>query len=168
MNHKVLFGGALVAVLFGVWSCAPSSPEVAAPARSTAPAPPAVPVKTVAQEAEEARERRAAALAKARPAEKRFKAALRKLDPAGSLFAEVAVREEYPAQMLLLVTPGWDAAPKAQRMWAAEVIWKMWADANAENVSNPDQSRISLVVPSGREVGGSRVWAGSMIWVDDD
>jgi hypothetical protein len=47
----------------------------------------------------------------------------------------------------------------------AKMLWKAWASIH--NPTNPDKARISIRDVTGGEVGGSRVWAGSLIWVDD-
>lgn len=52
------------------------------------------------------------------------------------------------------------------RLQDAQALWEAWA-----LIASPDDldlARISIVDLRGNEVGGSRVWAGSLIWVQEN
>jgi len=51
------------------------------------------------------------------------------------------------------------------RLQAAQNLWKLWSVIHMPN--SPDTSRISILDINGNEIGGSRVWGGSLIWVSD-
>ena len=44
-------------------------------------------------------------------------------------------------------------------------MWEWWAAIASPQ--EPDLARIKIVDAKGNEVGGSRVWGGSLIWVQD-
>jgi hypothetical protein len=65
----------------------------------------------------------------------------------------------------LTVKDIWHLRHKQLRLQDAQNLWKAWAV-----IASPkdlDQARIKLVDENDNEVGGSRVWGGSMIWVQD-
>lgn len=55
--------------------------------------------------------------------------------------------------------------PYQVRLQAAQALWKGWASIYSPE--DGDKARIQLVDLMGNEVGGSRVWAGSLIWVQE-
>ena len=59
----------------------------------------------------------------------------------------------------------WHLRNKQIRLQDAQTLWKAWAVVASKD--NPDKARIKLVDLNGNEVGGSRVLAGSLIWVQD-
>jgi len=59
----------------------------------------------------------------------------------------------------------WHIRHKQLRLQDAETLWEAWA--GIANPKKPDQARIKIVDRKGNSVGGSRVWGGSLIWVDD-
>jgi hypothetical protein len=83
-------------------------------------------------------------------------------DPNGEVFGEVHSRDD---TVVIVVRSTWHFWPKGQRMEVATSLWKHWASNYKPD--NPDIARIELTDSNGRVVGGSRIWAGSLIWVDD-
>lgn len=59
----------------------------------------------------------------------------------------------------------WHLRNKQIRLQDAQTLWKAWAVVASKD--DPDKARIKLVDLNGNEVGGSRVLAGSLIWVQD-
>ncbi|MEX0612296.1 MAG: DUF4339 domain-containing protein [Pirellulales bacterium] len=66
----------------------------------------------------------------------------------------------------ITVTIGWHYSPYQVRLQAAQNIWRLWS--NIAPTNNPDEARISFVDYNGNEVGSSRVWGGSLIWVQEE
>jgi len=59
----------------------------------------------------------------------------------------------------------WHLRNKQIRLQDAQTLWKAWAVVASKD--DPDNARIKLVDLNGNEVGGSRLLAGSLIWVQD-
>lgn len=59
----------------------------------------------------------------------------------------------------------WHLQQKQIRYQSAQNLWLIWATIHSPDSS--DDARIKLLDYNGNEVGGSRVLAGSMIWVQD-
>jgi hypothetical protein len=59
----------------------------------------------------------------------------------------------------------WHLRHKQLRLQDAQTLWEVWARIASPN--NLDSARIVIVDQNGNKVGGSRVWGGSLIWVDD-
>lgn len=73
-----------------------------------------------------------------------------------------------PVIACFFVTPEWHGLNAQVRKDQATNIWKAWAERCLKSgVENVDSCRIKLLSAGGDEVGGSRVLAGSMIWVAD-
>jgi len=70
-----------------------------------------------------------------------------------------------PDGLEITVTTRWHYEPKAIRLQMAQVIWKAWAGIHRPE--KPDAAYITLRDATGNKVGGSRVMAGSLIWVAD-
>lgn len=92
-----------------------------------------------------------------------------KLQQAG-LMGPLVVRIEgnptlSPDALLIVVSNAWHSQTRQARLQAAQNLWAGWAAIASP--SNLDQARIKLVDLNGNEVGGSRIIAGSMIWVQD-
>ncbi len=68
-------------------------------------------------------------------------------------------------QVVITVTDLWHLAPYQERLQAAQSLWQEWA--NIHSPQDVDRARIKLVDLSGNEVGGSRILAGSLIWVQE-
>ncbi len=94
-----------------------------------------------------------------------FKNALAKVAGASNLVVDADVNPIVPRQLKILVTTRWLYQPKSVRHELATSLWTLWA--RIEEPDHPDSARISLITPSGTEVGGSRIIGGSLIWVDD-
>jgi hypothetical protein len=93
-----------------------------------------------------------------------FDGQLRKVDASGALIVAVRPgRNEH--QVDVTVANQWHREPYQIRLQAAQNIWQAWAQIRAPK--NPDLARIKIVDLNGNEVGGSRVLAGSLIWVQD-
>ena len=94
-----------------------------------------------------------------------FKNTLAKVPGASNLVVDADVNPIVPRQLKILVTTRWLYQPKSVRHELATSLWTLWA--RIEEPDHPDSARISLITPSGTEVGGSRILGGSLIWVDD-
>jgi hypothetical protein len=66
-------------------------------------------------------------------------------------------------QIKITLKDQWHYLPYQIRLQKAQGLWKLWATIHAPE--NVDLARISLVDLEGNEVGGSRLVAGSMLWV---
>ena len=82
----------------------------------------------------------------------------------------VSVREsEVPAGETAIVdisvSDAWPSATKGARLEIAQYLQRIWAQLHPEKES--DSCRIRLLDGTGRRVGGSRMWGGSLIWVED-
>lgn len=88
---------------------------------------------------------------------------LRVADPDGALVKKVSSKGD---ELILTVSNAWHFQPYQIRLQAAQNLWEGWA--NLHSRSEPDKARLSLVDFNGNEVGGSRVWGGSLIWVKED
>ena len=65
----------------------------------------------------------------------------------------------------LEVTASFQAENKAAREDFAVALWEAWAAAS--DLEDVDDARIRLVTRQGKQVGGSRMIGGSVIYVDD-
>jgi hypothetical protein len=63
----------------------------------------------------------------------------------------------------MTVNNEWHLLPYQIRLQAAQNLWKSWA--RIASPKDVDKARLKLVDLNGNEVGGSRVLAGSLIWV---
>lgn len=123
--------------------------------------------------AEETRQIEAAAKAEAeqeRMAEERsekelkaFATILTVADPTKALFTRVRRRGH---KMIVTVSNAWHYQPYQIRLQTAQNLWQGWA--NIHSPKNPDEARLSVVDMNDNEVAGSRVWAGSLIWVQEE
>lgn len=59
----------------------------------------------------------------------------------------------------------WHIKHKQVRLQDAQNLWQAWA--LVASPKDQDSARIRIVDHNGNEVGGSRVWGGSLIWVND-
>lgn len=92
----------------------------------------------------------------------RFSDLVKKVDPKGEIIerAEVGPTSRH---LTVTVANSWHREPYQIRLQAAQGLWKAWAAVNSP--TEPDRSRLRLTDGNGNEVGGSRTWGGSMIWV---
>jgi hypothetical protein len=95
-----------------------------------------------------------------------FKAELRKVRDGSRLISAVSLDDSNPQRLHITVTAAWLLQPKAVRTELTRALWMLWA--KIDSPEKLDLARISLRTPTGTEVGGSRVWGGSLIWVDDN
>lgn len=65
--------------------------------------------------------------------------------------------------LTIVVSNLWHSLNYQVRYQAAQKLWEHWWKIN--RAKNADFSRIEIEDYSGNSVGGSRVWAGSLIWV---
>ena len=70
-----------------------------------------------------------------------------------------------PQQVIIKMEPIWHVRNKHLRKNDATQFWKLWASIHSP--SDPDIARVKLVSINGDHVGGSRLLAGSLIWVED-
>jgi hypothetical protein len=66
----------------------------------------------------------------------------------------------------ITVADAWVEMNGPARKLVATKLWNAWVIA-VDGQGNPDHWRISIVDSNGEEQGGSRLIAGSMIWVND-
>lgn len=66
----------------------------------------------------------------------------------------------------LTVEDIWHLRHEQIRLQDAQALWEAWATLASPD--DLDKARITLVDHRGNEVGGSRIWAGSLIWVKED
>jgi hypothetical protein len=68
-------------------------------------------------------------------------------------------------EIKITVSNAWHYEPYQVRLQLAQNLWKAWAAIHSPD--EPDKSRIQIVDLNDNEVGGSRIWAGSLIWVQE-
>lgn len=67
--------------------------------------------------------------------------------------------------VLCVVKDSWHFLPYQIRKQKAQALWRIWAGIHSPD--DLDKSGIELQARSGDEIGGSRVWGGSLIWVNE-
>jgi len=67
--------------------------------------------------------------------------------------------------LTIVVANAWHYEPHQIRLQAAQNLWDIWA--RIRSPKNPDKARLELTDLNGNSVGGSRVLAGSLIWVKE-
>lgn len=95
----------------------------------------------------------------------RFMAAVRNIDKNGT-FVTGAGEGVTSDVLRITVSNNWHYEPYQVRYQMAQSLWSLWA--NIHTPGQPDKSRISIRDQNGNEVGGSRVLAGSLIWVQEE
>ncbi len=90
------------------------------------------------------------------------------LNAAGAKLVEnVAVEQTGDVwEARLTVKDLWHIRHYQVRLQDAQTLWDLWA--RIASPKQPDLARISIVDHRGNEVGGSRIWGGSLIWVQED
>lgn len=68
--------------------------------------------------------------------------------------------------MEITVANDWHVQPYQIRLQMAQNLWNTWVKAS-DKKEKPDTARIKIVDLNGNEVGGSRLIAGSSIWVQE-
>jgi hypothetical protein len=91
-----------------------------------------------------------------------FMAVMEAAGVGNALISNVSTRGE---TITITVATGWHYQPKRVRQQSAQILWQTWAMISSRN--NLDRARLSLRDAVGNEVGGSRLLAGSLIWVDE-
>lgn len=66
----------------------------------------------------------------------------------------------------ITVVDKWHHTNYQVRLQAAQDLWTIWRAITSPY--KPDEARIELVDRNGNSVGGSRVWGGSLIWVQEN
>ena len=66
-------------------------------------------------------------------------------------------------KVTITVVDVWSDMDYGSRLQAADTLYKLWA--LVASPGSPDSARISIVNENGVEIGGSRMLAGSLIWV---
>lgn len=82
-----------------------------------------------------------------------------------NIIQNVHLNKNLPQEIIIVMKPIWHVRNKHLRKNDATVFWKLWASIN--NPQDPDHARIKLVSINNDRVGGSRLLAGSLIWVED-
>lgn len=93
----------------------------------------------------------------------RFMATLSAAGVNNSVIEYVSVKDEMAT---ITVANTWHITAYQIRLQAAQNLWQAWAKIASPN--NPDKARIKLIDLNGNEVGGSRILAGSLIWVQEN
>ena len=70
-----------------------------------------------------------------------------------------------PDQIKITIANSWHYEPYQVRLQLAQKLWEAWARLHSPG--EPDKARIKIVDLNGNEVGGSRILAGSLIWVQE-
>lgn len=94
-----------------------------------------------------------------------YRKLVRSIDSKGDIVKELN-EGLTPDQVKITITNSWHYEPYQVRLQVAQKLWEAWARLHSPN--EPDKARIKIVDLNGNEVGGSRVWAGSLIWVQED
>lgn len=63
------------------------------------------------------------------------------------------------------VTNSFVLQPYQIRLQGAQNLWRLWAAIHTPD--HQDTSRIRILDMNGNEIGGSRMWGGSLIWVSE-
>jgi hypothetical protein len=92
---------------------------------------------------------------------------LRIADPSGAMIKTVSLRMISPTspEAEITVQDIWHLQNKQMRLQNAQNMWDVWA--KLASPTELDAARIKILDLNGNEVGGSRIFAGSLIWVQD-
>lgn len=94
-----------------------------------------------------------------------FRSKLQSIDPKGSIILSISPGR-MEDEVEITVANYFHYQPYQVRYQAAQGMWSAWAAIRSPD--EPDSSRIQIVDQMGNEVGGSRAFAGSLIWVQDE
>lgn len=159
----ILFGGFILIVLVVAIAGAGNRPSsttqraLSAPSAPPSPLPTSSPMPTVDQEA--------VARKKAANDVSNYMKQLRSAGIDNSVVVD-AKTGLTPNTLKITVSNAWHYQPYQMRLQAAQKLWNVWAATHSPD--EPDKARISIIDFNDNEVGGSRVWAGSLIWVQED
>lgn len=92
-----------------------------------------------------------------------FSQAVRGIDPEGNVFLDVSPAE-HKGMVSITVSNGWHYQPYQIRKQATQGLWRAWAMTYSPE--NPDNARIKILDLNGNRVGGSSLFAGSLVDVD--
>lgn len=90
---------------------------------------------------------------------------IRNIDKKGDIVKEIS-EGAMDGQIKIAVAHSFHSEPYQMRLQLAQKLWEGWAAKYSPN--EPDKARIKITDLNGNEVGGSRVWAGSLIWVQEN
>lgn len=102
------------------------------------------------------------AVGRARAGLPKVKELLEKVDTEGLWFDSLAIEE---VTLKITVKDPWHLQHKQIRLQTAQDLWKVWSGIVLH--PEPDRVRLELVDRNGNAVGGSRMLAGSLIYVND-
>jgi hypothetical protein len=92
-----------------------------------------------------------------------FMLVLKSVDPEGLIFRTAYADDR---TLTIVVTNYWHLRLYQIRLQDAQLLQRLWAKVYCP--SDPDTARITIVDVLGNEVGGSRIWGGTMIWVQKE
>jgi len=91
---------------------------------------------------------------------------IKKLQAAGITNDSIKdVSFEY-GRLVIKVANSWHFQPYQLRLQMAQNLWNIWASIDSPDA--PDKALIRIVDLNGNEVGGSRIFGGSLIWVQKE
>jgi len=94
----------------------------------------------------------------------KYRKLMRSIDKNGDIVTNVT-QGRMDGEIKISVSNSWHYEPYQIRLQLAQKLWDAWAATHSPN--EPDKARIQIVDGNGNEVGGSRAWAGSLIWVQE-
>ena len=95
-----------------------------------------------------------------------FMSLARSLSIPAQVLVDAKADASFPDRLLITVGNAWHSQPYQMRLQMAQNLWQSWA--NVHSPKDLDKARISLRDLNGNEVGGSRAFAGSLIWVQEN
>ncbi len=94
----------------------------------------------------------------------KYRKLMRSIDKDGDIVTNIT-QGRMEGEIKISVSNSWHYEPYQIRLQLAQKLWEAWAATHSPD--DPDKARIQIVDGNGNEVGGSRVWAGSLIWVQE-
>lgn len=95
-------------------------------------------------------------------AQDQFVKAVAGIDAGRTFIDQVAFRDR---TAVITVSSEWHGQNYQARLQVAQDIWQIWA--TLASPTEPDLAYISIRDHNGNEVGGSRMWSGSLVWVSE-
>lgn len=93
-----------------------------------------------------------------------YRKMMRTIDPQGDIVVNV-IEGRQNDTINVTVANSFHYEPYQMRLQLAQTFWQGWSRIHSP--TEPDKARIKVLDMSGNEVGGSRVWGGSVIWVKE-
>jgi hypothetical protein len=93
-----------------------------------------------------------------------YRSLISSIDEDGNVIASVS-QGRMDGEVKITVSNAWHYQPYQVRLQTAQNLWNAWSRVHSPN--DPDKSRIQIVDLNDNKVGGSRVLAGSLIWVQE-